>query len=97
MSMIDPESQFHLNLHADHKRQLLAADQQATSLERKGRPAEPPYPIEDLDCGCGGTYDEYDRCSDCSNGHDDCSSNECFACLERSIDRAERMAEGMER
>lgn len=54
-------------------------------------------PAQDDECECGGTYDEHDRCSDCSNGHQDCEANECFSCLERSIDRAESMAEGMER
>lgn len=52
---------------------------------------------DDDECECGGTYDEDDRCSDCSNGHSDCEPNECESCFERAIDRAERMAEGDER
>jgi hypothetical protein len=45
------------------------------------------------ECECGGTFDQYDCCSDCSMGHDDCETNECFACMERAMDRAERWAD----
>lgn len=49
------------------------------------------------ECECGGEFDEDDKCDSCSNGHDDCEAQECFACFERAVDRAERMAEGDER
>lgn len=51
----------------------------------------------DNECDCGGEFDEDDKCDSCSNGHDDCEAQECFACFERAVDRAERMAEGDER
>jgi hypothetical protein len=43
---------------------------------------------------CGGTLDEYERCSDCTFGHDDCDVQECFDCMERAIGRAEDAWEG---
>ena len=45
------------------------------------------------ECECGGTFDQYDCCSDCDLGHDDCEINECFACFERSMDKAELYAD----
>lgn len=46
---------------------------------------------------CWESLDEYERCSGCEYGHSDCDAQDCFACFERAVDRAERMAEGMER
>lgn len=83
-----------------HRRTVLEAEQHEQSLQGARPVVEPPYPIPELDddsCDCGGTYDEYDRCSDCTNGHDDCEVQECESCFERAIDRAESAAEGMER
>lgn len=40
---------------------------------------------------CGGTFDKYNCCDSCSEGHDDCEINECFDCLERAMDKAENL------
>lgn len=41
---------------------------------------------------CGADMED-DRCTSCTFGHDDCETNECFACMERAIDRAEHWAD----
>lgn len=80
-----------------HRLNVLAADQQAASLERTpSRPTDPPYPIPVLDgCpDCGSDLDEYERCTGCSFNHEDCEIQECFICFEVAAGRAEAAYEG---
>lgn len=79
----------------DHRHKLLVEEQHEASLVKPANyTIEPPFPIEGIDCKCGGTFDEDDACSDCAIGHDDHDLNSCFACYERAVGQAEAAFEG---
>ncbi len=56
-----------------------------------------PFKLNAQDFGecpdCQEDLDEYERCSSCSFGHNDCEVQESQSCLERAMDRAELQAD----
>ena len=84
------------HLPVDHLHNVGTVSSGSHSPVEKVFESESPFKLNEEDfsddeCDCGGTYDEYDRCSDCDNGHSDCEIQECFPCMERAISRAEDM------